>query len=72
MFAHTDVEDSPWWSVDADSKKRARLNCISHLLSLVPYEDVRPPKLKLPPRGPADPDYQRPPMDSMHWVPERF
>src|SRR4051812_49659943 len=39
MFAHTDVEDSPWWVVDADNKRRARLNCITHLLSLVPYED---------------------------------
>ena len=72
MFAHTDVEDSPWWSVDADSKKRARLNCISHLLSLVPYEDVDPAPLKLPPRGKADPKYKRPPIDSMRWVPDRF
>ncbi|HEY7011031.1 MAG TPA: polyphosphate kinase 2, partial [Jatrophihabitantaceae bacterium] len=55
MFAHTDVEDSPWWVVNADSKKRARLNCISHLLSLVAYEDVQPTKLELPPRQPADP-----------------
>jgi polyphosphate kinase len=72
MFAHTDVEDSPWWVVDADSKRRARLNCISHLLSVVPYEDVRPAKLELPPRQPADPDYQRPPLDSMRWVPARY
>ncbi len=72
MFAHTDVEDSPWWVVNADSKKRARLNCITHLLSQVPYEDVHPPKLKLPARGPADPDYQRPPLDSMRWIPEKY
>jgi polyphosphate kinase 2 len=72
MFAHTDVEDSPWWVVDADSKKRARLNCISHLLSLIPYEDVHPPKLSLPPREPADPDYQRPPLDSQRWIPEKY
>ena len=72
MFAHTDVEDSPWWVVNADSKKRARLNCISHLLSQVPYEDVHPPKLELPPRQEADPGYQRPPLDSMRWVPEKF
>lgn len=72
MFAHTDVEDSPWWVVEADSKKRARLNCISHLLSRIPYEDVDPPVLKLPPRGKADPNYQRPPKDSMRYVPERF
>jgi polyphosphate kinase len=72
MFAHTDVEDSPWWVVEADSKKSARLNCISHLLSRIPYEDVDPPQLKLPPRDPADPDYQRPPKDSMRYVPERY
>ena len=72
MFAHTDVEDSPWWVVEADSKKSARLNCISHLLSRIPYEDVDPPQLKLPPRDPADPDYQRPPKDSMRYVPDRF
>jgi polyphosphate kinase 2 len=72
MFAHTDVEDSPWWVVNADSKKRARLNCITHLLSQVPYEDVHPPDLKLPPRGPADPNYQRPPLDSMRWIPEKY
>jgi len=72
MFAHTDVDESPWWVVDADSKKNARLNCISHLLSQVPYEDVAPPVLALPPRGPADPDYERPPKDSMRWVPKRY
>ena len=72
MLAHTDVEDSPWWVVNADSKKRARLNCITHLLSLIPYEDVHPPKLKLPPRQAADPDYQCPPMDSQRWIPEKF
>jgi len=72
MFAHTDVEDSPWWVVEADAKKSARLNCISHLLSRIPYEDVDPPQLKLPPRDPADPDYQRPPKDSMRYVPDRF
>jgi hypothetical protein len=58
--------------VNADSKKRARLNCITHLLSQVPYEDVHPPDLKLPPRGPADPNYQRPPLDSMRWIPEKY
>jgi polyphosphate kinase 2 len=72
MFAHTDVEDSPWWVVEADSKKRARLNCISHLLSQVPYEDVAPPVLELPPRGPEDPDYKRPSKNSMRYVPAKF
>ena len=72
MFTHTDTKDSPWWVVEADSKKRARLNCISHLLSQVPYEDVDPPVLELPPRGPADPNYKRPPKKSMRYVPEKF
>lgn len=72
MFAHTDVKKSPWWVVEADSKKRARLNCISHLLSQVPYKDVDPPVLELPPRDPADPNYKRPPKDSMRYVPQRF
>jgi hypothetical protein len=58
--------------VDADNKKRARLNCITHLLSLVSYEDVHPPQLKLPPREPADPDYQRPPLDSQRWIPQKY
>jgi len=72
MFAATDTDHSPWWSVDADSKKKARLNCISHLLEQVAYEDVDPPVLEFPPRQPEDPDYERPPIDSMHWVPDRF
>jgi polyphosphate kinase len=69
MFHFTDTIESPWWSVDADDKRRARLNCIHHLLSMIPYEDTKPPKLKLPPRQPADPKYARPPIDSMRWVP---
>ena len=50
MFAHTDIKQAPWYVVDADDKKRARLNCISHLLSLIPYEDLTPEPIKLPPR----------------------
>jgi polyphosphate kinase 2 (PPK2 family) len=69
MFRYTDTAESPWWVVDADIKRRARLNCISHLLSMVPYEDVEPPKIKLPRRQPADPKYRRPPIDSQRWVP---
>ena len=72
MFHFTDTIDSPWWSVDADDKRRARLNCIHHLLSLIPYQDTQPPKLELPPRQPADPKYVRPPIESMRWVPEVF
>jgi polyphosphate kinase 2 len=69
MFHFTDTAESPWWVVDADIKRRARLNCIHHLLSMIPYEEIDPPKLKLPRRQPADPSYVRPPIDSMRWVP---
>ena len=53
MFKHTDIKQSPWYTVEADDKRRARLNCIAHILSMVPYEDATPPPLKLPPRRPA-------------------
>jgi polyphosphate kinase 2 len=69
MFHFTDTADSPWWVVDADVKKRARLNCISHLLSMIPYDTIEAPKLKLPRRQTADPKYVRPPLESMRWVP---
>ena len=72
MFHHTDIPESPWWVVDADNKKRARLNCIHHLLSMLPYQEVEPPELELPPRQEPDPDYVRPPLASMRWVPEAY
>ena len=55
-------------AVNADDKKRARLNCISHLLSLIEYEDLSPEPIELPPRQ-VDPGYQRPPITSQKWVP---
>jgi len=72
MFARTDTDESPWWVVDADDKRHARLNCISHLLSLVPYEDLTPPPLELPPRPPQKGDHVRPPKESQRFVPERY
>ncbi len=72
MFHYTDTAEAPWWVVDADDKRRARLNCIAHLLSMIPYEDVIPPKLKLPPRQGAEPGYVRPPIQSMRWVPSTY
>jgi polyphosphate kinase 2 len=72
MFLYTDVPDAPWWVVDADDKRRARLNCIHHLLSMIDYGEIDPPKLKLPRRQPADPNYTRPPIESMHWIPTVF
>jgi polyphosphate kinase len=50
MFAATDTEDAPWYIVRSDDKKRARLNCIAHLLSLIPYKDAPHKKIKLPKR----------------------
>jgi polyphosphate kinase 2 len=72
MFHFTDTADSPWWVVDADDKRRARLNCISHMLSIIPYEEIEPVRLKLPRRQPADPKYTRPPIETMRWVPQQF
>lgn len=71
MFAYTDTKLSPWFMVDADNKKRARLNCIHHLLSMIPYEDLTPDPLKLPPRN-DNKGYVRPPLDEMTYVPEVY
>jgi polyphosphate kinase 2 (PPK2 family) len=67
MLKHTDTKRSPWYLVDADNKKRARLNCIAHLLGRIPYKDLAPVKLELPPRQPDD-GYERPKKSSQHWV----
>ncbi len=71
MFFHTDTKQCPWYVVNADVKKRARLNCINHLLSLIPYEDLTPDPIELPPRQ-DDIDYVRPPMTSQTFVPEIY
>ena len=71
MFAHTDIKQAPWYVVDADDKKRARLNCISHLLSMIPYEDVTRPPLELPPRDEST-AYVRPPMSDQTFVPDKY
>ena len=67
MFRYTDSKLAPWFVVQADDKRRARLNCIAHLLSLVPYDDLTPPPLKLPPR--AEDAYIRPPIEEQTFVP---
>jgi polyphosphate kinase 2 len=72
MFRYTDTKDAPWWVVDGDEKRRARLNCISHLLTQIPYEDVRPTAIELPPRKPASKGYVRPPIDSQTFVPRIY
>ena len=71
MFAHCDIKQAPWWVVHADDKKRARLNCISHLLSLIPYEDLTPEPIKLTPRK-EDNSYIRPPLTDQNFVPEVY
>jgi polyphosphate kinase 2 len=71
MFAHTDTAQSPWYVVEADDKRTARLNLISHLLSVVPYEHLQPRKrIKLPPRQRRK--YERPPKRTERLVPERY
>ena len=71
MFAHTDIKQAPWYVVDGDNKKRARLNVISHLLSMIPYEDLTPPPIELPPREDQS-GYVRPPMSDQNFVPEVY
>ena len=71
MFAETDTKVSPWYVVNSDNKKRARLNCIAHLLSKVPYRDLRPVEIELP-RRQADNGYKRPKMTAQRFVPEIY
>jgi polyphosphate kinase 2 (PPK2 family) len=70
MFVHTDIPEAPWWVVEADDKRRARVNVIDHLLSSVPYEGVQRPAVKLPERPPAA-GYARPPRELIRSVPNR-
>ena len=71
MFRYTDTKSSPWYVVNADDKKSARLNCISHLLSLIPYKEVPRPKLKLPPLQKKG-SYIDPPLSRQTFVPGKF
>ena len=70
MFPYTDTKEAPWYVVEADSKREARLNLISHLLDQIPYEDVRQEKIRLPPR--QERAYVRPPEESQTFVPRRY
>jgi len=71
MFAHTDIKQAPWFVVKSDDKKLARLNCIKHLLSMIPYEDLTPEPIRLPERQPAQ-GYVRPPMSDQTFVPDYY
>ncbi|TAL58881.1 MAG: polyphosphate kinase 2 [Bacteroidetes bacterium] len=71
MFSYTDTKQSPWYVVHADDKKRARLNCIDHLLTFIPYKDLTPKPFKLPPLK-HDVAYVRPPVNEQTFVPEKY
>ncbi|MBK9050819.1 MAG: polyphosphate kinase 2 [Chloroflexi bacterium] len=71
MFAYTDTKQCPWYVVNADDKRRAHLNCISHILSQLPYEDIVPGPIDLPPRE-DDQAYVRPPISEQTFVPELY
>ncbi len=71
MFRATDIKQAPWYVVNADDKRRARLNVISHLLSLIDYQDLTPEPIELPPREP-DRGYVRPPLDEQSFIPEPY
>ena len=69
MFVHTDVDPAPWYVVESDDKRRARINAIDHLLSTIPYTAVPKDTLTLPHRPPST-GYQRPPRDTQTYVPD--
>jgi polyphosphate kinase 2 len=71
LFDFTDIKQAPWYVVNADDKRRARLNCISHILSQIPYEDILPEPIKLTPRQPGT-GYIRPPIEEQTFVPEIY
>jgi polyphosphate kinase len=71
MFNHTDIKQAPWYVVNADNKRRARLNCIHHFLSLIPYKDMTPKRIEMPPRQ-KDDSYVRPPLSDQNFVPEVY
>ena len=71
MFAYTDIKQAPWYVVNADDKRKARLNCMSHLLSLIEYKDLTPEPIKLPPSQKNE-GYIRPPISDQTFVPEKY
>jgi polyphosphate kinase 2 len=71
MFAYTDIKQAPWYVVNADNKQCARLNCMHHLLSMIPYEDLTPEPIALPARQ-SEKGYIRPPMTDQTFVPDVY
>ena len=71
MFSKTHIPDAPWFTVEANDKRRARLNCLHHIVSKVPWEDMTPPAIEMPKR-PSQGDYKRPPFNEQFFVPNRY
>jgi hypothetical protein len=69
MFVHTDIPEAPWHVVESDDKRRARINMIAHLLSTIPYQKVKRPKIEIPSR-PASQGYIRSPREMQTYVPD--
>ncbi|MGK7893980.1 MAG: polyphosphate kinase 2 [Xenococcus sp. (in: cyanobacteria)] len=69
MFTHTNIPEAPWFTVEADDKKNARLNCISHILSKIPYVDMTPEPIELPPRNSISDEHERTPFNEQFFVP---
>jgi polyphosphate kinase len=69
MFVHTDIPEAPWYVVESDDKRSARINMIAHLLSTIPYQDVQRMSLTLPPRPPSQ-GYIRMPKETQAYVPD--
>ena len=71
MFRYTDIKQAPWYVVDSDVKRKARLNCIHHLLNQIDYKDLTPEPIELPPKQ-ENKSYIRPPIDEQTYVPEIY
>lgn len=71
MFRYTDIKQAPWYVVNGDNKRKARLNCISHLLNQIAYNDLTPPPVELPPKQ-ENKNYVRPPIDDQNYIPEVY
>ncbi len=71
MFKYTDIKQAPWYVVEADDKKRARLNCITHIINSIPYKDIIPGQFELPPRS-TESHYIRPPLSDYSFVPDNY
>ncbi len=72
MLEHTDIPEARWYQIHSDDKRRARLICMRHLLEFIPYEDVTPGSIDLPPRPPSDEHYIRPPLDKHIFLPDPY